>query len=251
MKKLTCIILLSFLALAACTACDETRPDDEYPKSHWGKPHTVTEYQDAQGKKVWETTTYFYDFLNRLTGYRSVNWNGNPNEEMVESVYSGKTHTYEIHSYEWVGGPLPVVFFYTDTYTDSSFSTIEKRYIEAETMDREETITYRWENGRMVGYRTVVEGQRPDDFYTQILYQNDPFPSARSFPSEVEDQALRIEMVFTDGTGDRTGYYSDNDYRRAQWNFNYGNGYCTYYTSQFGDIDRPRLVRVVFYPEDK
>lgn len=251
MKKFTYIVIASLLALAACVACDETRPDGEYPKSHWGKPLTVTEYQDAAGTEVAETTTYFYDFLNRLTGYRRADRNGSPREVMLNSVFAGTTHTYEMHSYEWIGGRLPVVFFHTDTYTDSSFSTIEKRYIEAESMDRRETITYRRENGRMVGYRTVVQGQRPDDFDTQVEYIDDPWPSARYFPQEVEDPANRVEMVFSDVHGDRTGYYSDNDYSRAQWNFNYGNGYCTYYTSQFGDIDRPRLVRVVFYPEDK
>lgn len=247
MKKLVYIFLISLLA-----ACDDrVEPNGEYPKSHWGKPLTVIEYQDAAGKEVSETTTYFYDLLGRLTGYRSVNWNGSPTEEMVSSVYSGNTHTYEMHSYEWVGGPLPVVFFYTDTYTDGSFFTMKQRHIEAKDMDMKQTITYRYEDGRMSGYRTVTEGQYPDDFDTRIAYLDDPRPSATSFPQEVEDEADRMEMVYTDSEGDRTGYYNDNDYCRAQWNFNYGNGYCAYYTSQFGDIDAPRLVRVVFYSESK
>lgn len=246
MKKLAYILLVSLLV-----SCHKEQSDDEYPKSHWGKPLTITIYEDAGGQRVDATTTYFYDQLNRLTGYKRVSSFGGMREEMLASVYSGKTHTYEIHSYEWVGVILPVVFFYTDTYTDSSFSTIEKRYMKAENAEWEETTTYRYENDRMTGYRTVVEGQRPKDFDTQITYYNDPSPSANSFPKEVKDEANRVEMVYTNKEGDRTGYYNDNDRHRAQWNFYYADGYCTYYISYLGNIDNPRLVRVVFYPENK
>lgn len=250
MKKLVYIFLVSLLV--ACNGDDDkVMPEDEYPKSHWGKPLTVTEYEDATGAKVFATTTYYYDHLNRLVGYRRVSRFGDMQEEMLGSVYEGKTHTYEVHSYEWLGVTLPVVFFYTDTYTDNSFFTIEKRYIKTERMDLEKTITYRYEAGQQVGYQTVEKGQYPKDFDTQIAYHNDPSPSARFFPQEIQDETSRVEMVYTDSYGDRSGYYNDNDYCRAQWNFHYGNGYCTYYTSQFGNIDLPRLVRVVFYPESK
>lgn len=250
MKQLIYILLA--LLLIGCNGNDgEVIPDDEYPKSQWGKPLTVTEYEDAAGAKVYSTTTYYYDHLNRLLGYRRVSRYGGMEEEMLNSVYSDKTHIYEIHSYEWLGGALPVVFFHTDTYTDNSFSTIEKRYIKAKNMDFTQTITYRYKGKQQVGYRTVDEGQHPKDFDTQIVYYNNPLPSASLFPQEVEDEKNHIEMVYTDSDGNRSGYYNDNDYRRAQWNFHYGNGYCTYYTSQFGQIDFPRLVRVVFYPESK
>jgi hypothetical protein len=247
MKKLAYIFLVLFMA--ACNGSeDNVMPNDEYPNSHWGKPYIVTEYQDATGKEVFETTTYYYDFLDRMTGYLRVNRDGSHKEEMLNSLFDDRTHTYEVHSWEWIGGTLPVVFYYTDTYTDTSFSTIEKRYMKTKSMDWEETVTYRYENGRQAGYRTVVEGQYPDDFETRITYHNDLRPSAKLFPQEVENKADRVEMVYIDGYGDRTGYYSDNDYVRAQWNFNYGNGYCTYYTCQFGNIDQPRLVRLFFYP---
>lgn len=250
MKKLTYLLLVSLLA--ACNVDnDNPKPGsgDEWPNSHWGKPHTVTEYGDAGGSNVYKTTTYFYDQLGRQTGYRRVSSSGSTLEDMVGSKYDGRTHTYEIHSYEWVGATLPMVFYYTDSYTDSSFSTLEKRYMKAKSTDWEETTTYDYEGGRMTGYRTVETGQHPEEFYTRVTYHYDPFPSAKLFPQEAADGAERAEMFYTNGDGDRTGYYNDNDYCRAQWNFNYGNGYCTYYTSQNGRIHLPQLVRVVFYPE--
>lgn len=246
MKKLMCIFLVSLLA--ACNSDDNVIDDT---KSNWGKPLTVTEYEDAVGEKVYSITTYNYDHQNRLMGYRRVSLSGYMQEEMLGSVYEGKTHTYEVHNYEWLGTPLPVVYFYTDTYTDNSFSTIEKRYVKAENIDFEQTVTYRYEGGQQVGYRTVEKGGYPKDFDTQITYHNDPSPSTSLFPQRIQDDASRVEMVFTDNDGNRSGYYNDNDYCRAQWDFHYGKGYCTYYTSQFGDIDLPRLVRVVFYPESK
>ncbi len=236
------------------TACDKgggDKPGSEYPKSNWSKPLTVIEYQDTNATKVWETTTYFYDLEGRLTGYKSVNWNGHPNEEMLNSRFEDNVHTYDLHSYEWIGGPLPVVFHYTDTYTDDTFTTIATRRSKAKSMDLEETITYTYDKGRQTGYRTVVEGQHPDDFLTRISHITDPRPSATTYPNDIVDEANRIEVIYSDRDGNRTGYYNDNDYSRAQWNFEYHNGYCTYYTSQFGMVDMPHLVRVIFLPDGK
>ncbi len=242
MKKLVYLLLIPLLA-----GCNKDQRDGEPPTSNWGKPLTVIEYQDAAGTEVWESTTYYYDQQGRLTGYRSVNWNGSPNEEMLNSKFEGSVHTYDLHSWEWIGGPLPVVFHYTDTYTDATFTTLATRHTSARNMDRQETITYRYEDGRPTSYRTVVAGQRPDEFDTLIIYITDPpGPSATTFPHDVVDEDNRVEMVYTNSEGNRTGYYSDNDYSRAQWNFDYRNGYCTYYTSQFGRVDMPHLVRMIF-----
>ena len=244
-------LAITLATVALLSACDKGDNGDDQPRSKWGKPLTVIEYQDASATSVWETTTYFYDLEGRLTGYKSVNWNGHPNEEMLNSRFEGAVHTYDLHSYEWIGTTLPVVFHRTDTYTDATFTTIASRYTKARNMNMEETITYTYDGGRQTCYRTVVEGSYPDDYLTRIAYIIDPRPSAKKFPVDVEDEANRIEMFYTDRNGNRTGYYNDNDYSRAQWNFEYHNGYCTYYTSRWGDIDRPHLVRVVFLPEGR
>ena len=246
MKKLIYIFLISLLV-----GCDKEQPGNDYPNSNWGKPLSVIEYEDAAGTEVWETTTYYYDHLDRMTGYRRLSYDGWLCEEMLNSRFEGNVHTYDLHSYEWLGVPLPIVFHYTDTYTDATFSSISTRLMEAESMDWQETITYRYENGKQTGYRTVKTGQYPADFDTRITYRIDPRPSATTFPDEIEDEDNRVEMVFSNNDGNRTGYYSDNDYSRAQWNFNYGKGFCTYYTSRWGDIDMPHLVRVVFLPDGR
>jgi hypothetical protein len=247
MKRLIFILMVAFLA-----ACNDDGGGKGIP-SHWGRPLTEVTYEDATGARVYETTTWYYDFRGRLTGYLRASGFGHTREEMRGSEFSGRVHTYVVDDYEVVGIPLPVVFNYTDTYTDDSFTTLEsRRVVGQENMTHwQRTITYRYENGRLAGYHTVEEGAYPKDFETRVEYRVDLRPSAKAFPESVEDEANRVEIVCTDGAGDRTGYYNDNDYCRARWNFTYGDGCCTYYTSQFGQTDMPQLVRVVFYPENK
>ena len=236
--------------ITAATSCDKDNGGGEYPTSNWGQPQWVIEYEDTAGAKIWESTTYYYDHHRRLMGYRKVDWNGNTCREMVSDKFNDNVHTYDIHDYEWVGATLPVIFHYTDTYTDAKHSTLITRRMEAESMDWQETITYRYEDdGRLAGYRTVMTGQYPADFDTRVIYIIDPRPSATAFPHDVEDEDNRVEIVYTDSNGNRTGYYSDNDYSRAQWNFDYDNGSCTYYTSRWGEIDTPHLVHVIFLPD--
>ena len=237
------MLLTGVLLFAGCSKSNDPAVE---PSSVWGKIYKEIQYTNERGTEEEQITIYSYDTQGRLLGYERKDSQGSMREAMLNSVYEGKTHTYEVHSYEWYGGSLPVVFFHTDTYADESFTILEKQNQAAKNMDFKETITYRYENGVRTGYQTVQEGTYPGTTATEITYKKGN-PSQNSFPQEIENETALRDIVYVDKDGNRTGYYSDGDYQRTEWFFKYGDGFCTFYRKRV--TNHVKLVRVVFYPE--
>lgn len=256
MKKagLLITVIMAALAFAGCDKGNDGGKDKEI--SRWGKPLKTIAYTDAKGSKVEEVTIYSYDPQGRLSGYRRTSEDGaRVKEEMTASKYSGSEHTYEVHEYEWVGTPLPVVFKHTDTYADNSFGMLKKRVRTQDSFGVAEITTYEYDGDILKSYHTtfepmpgfpesVVENKKPKT--TRVLYLMG-IPTEASFPQKSDDPNALIDMVYTDHTGNRTGYFCEDKYGLTEWNFTYYNGYCTHFRKTSGAENK--LVRVVFYPD--
>lgn len=268
MKKSLLLVLAAVAIMTGCSKGNnptpEPAPGRELPQSFWSDKTRVEEvYEDAAGTKPSEATFFTYNEQGHLVSYvrkgyvySSKSYEG-MHEEMTGSVYSGTTHSYEIHEYDWIGIRLPVKFSYTDTYSDTEFKTITKRVVKGVTFsDYSATIDYRYEDGQMTGYHTVVEGQYPAEFDTTVEYRTAWWPSPDTFPQKVADNTKRVEIVYTNKYGNRTGFYTDNTdhgetrdlqhgtrrpWEHSQWGFVYGKGSYTYLTE---GLNSPHLVRV-------
>lgn len=249
MKNIRLFAALLFAGFAF-TACDNGGGTQEEPVSKWGKPLKVISYTDETGRTVGQVTVYSYDAQGRLAGYTRTNDLGAVMEEMYASEYSGNVHTYLVDSYEWVGVSLPVAFRHTDTYSDGSFTALRKKVTEGVeneggTLDYERTTTYEYEDGVLVKYHT--EGNRYGPWTTYVKYK-DGVPSESDLPEESTEDDTYYDVIYTDGSGNRTGYFSGVNRGVRNWDFKYGNGYCSYLSRTEG-APEVNLVRVVFYPE--
>lgn len=250
MRKILPLLALVFAA-ASFNACTECKPLEKEDTSSWGKPLQVTVYSGTDSSEVSEQTNYSYDTEGRLTGYKRTNSFRGVREEMYDSRYSGNVHSYKVDSYEWIGADLPVVFSHTDTYSDDTFAVLTESVVEGIVneqgmrLDYKRTTTYQYEDGRLKGYHT--EANRYGPWTTHVEYRTG-IPSESDLQKDSSEENTYYDVIYTDGTGNRTGYYSGVNSRIKNWSFKYGNGYCTYYTGTTGN-PQASLVRVVFYPE--
>ncbi len=255
MKK-TGLLITVILASVLFMGCNKGNDDGKDKQvSRWGKPLKTIAYSDAKGSKVEEVTIYSYDPQGRLSGYRKTSEDGvRVSEEMTASKYSGVEHTYELHEYEWAGGPVPVVFNYTDTYADNSFKMVKKRVRTQDSFGFAEITSYEYDGDLLKSYHTkyepmpgfpesVIQNKKPKT--TRVIYLTG-IPTEASFPQKSETDAL-IDMIYMDRTGNRTGYFCEDKYGLTEWNYVYYNGYCTHFRKTSGTENK--LVRVVFYPD--
>jgi len=251
MKKaiLFSLLLSGVFLLAACSKShsdEEPTPPETGEMPNWQKPLKVTEYYGANG--INSITIYTYDMGGRLLGYQKKSDRGYMQEEMLNSQYSGNTHSYEVHSYEWAGCPLPVVFLHTDTYTDDSFTALQKQLRIGRNMDIKETMSYTYKDGKLASYRMDNEGTYSEVYTTELIYRTG-VPSKESFPATVSSKTSLHDIIYEDENGNRTGYYTEGDYnksgrQRKEWNFQYNEGSCTFYRENILGTAR---VDVIFY----